>query len=123
MVFAVKLEPAGKATFTAALNMELSDGWVLTENNGNFDPNARGAHTHHVTLIDVYVTWMTNGFQLVRYCHDYAQWKPGTRLTITVGDNRHGRQQRQIFQYQTDFWVPGLQAFWDRASTGRRSKR
>ena len=41
---------SGKASFTAALNMELSDGWVLTENNGNFDPNARGAHTHHVTL-------------------------------------------------------------------------
>ena len=36
---------SGKASFTAALNMELSDGWVLTENNGNFDPNARGAHT------------------------------------------------------------------------------
>ncbi len=56
--------PAGKGSFTAALNMELSDGWVLTENNGNFDPNARGAHTHHVTLIDVDVTWLTNGFQL-----------------------------------------------------------
>lgn len=55
---------SGKASFTAALNMELSDGWVLTENNGNFDPNARGAHTHHVTLVNADVTWMTNGFQL-----------------------------------------------------------
>ena len=55
---------SSKASFTAALNMELSDGWVLTENNGNFDPNARGAHTHHVTLVDVDVTWLTNGFQL-----------------------------------------------------------
>ena len=54
----------GKASFTAALNMELSDGWVLTENNGNFDPNARGAHTHHVALVNVDVTWLTNGFQL-----------------------------------------------------------
>ncbi|MFZ1135591.1 MAG: hypothetical protein WAN69_11620 [Candidatus Korobacteraceae bacterium] len=55
---------SGKASFTAALNMELSDGWVLTENGGNFDPNARGAHTHHVTLTNATVTWMTNGFQV-----------------------------------------------------------
>ena len=55
---------SGKATFTAALNMELSDGWVLTENNGNFDPNARGAHTHHIVLADAAVTWITNGFQI-----------------------------------------------------------
>jgi hypothetical protein len=55
---------SGKASFTAALNMELSDGWVLTENGGNFDPNARGAHTHHVTLVDANVTWMSNGFQI-----------------------------------------------------------
>jgi hypothetical protein len=55
---------SGIATFTAALNMELSDGWVLTYNGGNFDPNARGAHTHHITLADATVTWMTNGFQV-----------------------------------------------------------
>jgi len=29
---------SGKADFSAALNMELSDGWVLTKNMGNFDP-------------------------------------------------------------------------------------
>jgi len=63
--WSMKLNPAsGLATFTAALNMELSDGWVLTLNNGNFDPNARGAHTHHVTLADAAVSWMTNGFQV-----------------------------------------------------------
>jgi hypothetical protein len=43
---------SGKADFSAALNMELSDGWVLTLGNGNFDPNGRGAHTHHITLVD-----------------------------------------------------------------------
>ena len=37
-----------KADFFAALNMVLSDGWVLTLGNGNFDPNGRGAHTHHI---------------------------------------------------------------------------
>jgi hypothetical protein len=44
--------------------MELSDGWVLTKNMGNFDPNARGAHTHHVTLVDGEVTPITNGFRV-----------------------------------------------------------
>lgn len=51
----------GRASFSAALNMELSDGWVLTLNSGNFDPNARGAHTHHITLADADVTWLANG--------------------------------------------------------------
>jgi hypothetical protein len=41
-----------KADFSAALDMELSDGWVITKNGGIFDPNARGAHTHHITLVD-----------------------------------------------------------------------
>jgi hypothetical protein len=55
---------SGKADFSAALNMELSDGWVLTKNMGNFDPNARGAHTHHITLVDGDVTRITNGFRV-----------------------------------------------------------
>ncbi len=55
---------SGKASFSAALNMELSDGWVLTKNNGDFDPNARGAHTHHITLVNGDVTPVTGGFQV-----------------------------------------------------------
>ena len=55
---------SGTADFSAALDMELSDGWVLTKNSGNFDPNARGAHTHHVTLTGGTVTQITNGFQV-----------------------------------------------------------
>jgi hypothetical protein len=58
------LKSSGLADFSAALNMELSDGWVLTLNNGNFDPNARGAHTHHVTMSNVAVTWLSNGFRI-----------------------------------------------------------
>jgi len=54
-------EDSSKADFSAALNMELSDGWVITENNSNFDPNARGAHTHHVTLVDGDVTTPSTG--------------------------------------------------------------
>jgi len=56
---------SGKADFSAALNMELSDGWVITENNSNFDPSARGAHTHHVTLVDGDVTTTSTGGLLI----------------------------------------------------------
>jgi hypothetical protein len=55
---------SGKADFYAALDMELSDGWAITKNSGNFDPNARGAHTHHITLVDAQVTPIANGFQV-----------------------------------------------------------
>lgn len=84
---------SGKASFTAALNMELSDGWVLTENNGNFDPNARGAHTHHVTLVDVDVTWLTNGFQLAGMATITLNGNPAPVspsplvITVTGGSN------------------------------------
>jgi hypothetical protein len=58
-------EQSSKADFSAALNMELSDGWVITENGGNFDPNGRGAHTHHITLVDGDVTrTASGGFQV-----------------------------------------------------------
>ena len=43
----------GKADFSAAVNMGLSDGWVLTVNKDSaapFDPKARNAHTHHITM-------------------------------------------------------------------------
>ncbi len=55
-----------KADFSAALDMGFSDGWVLTPTggNGNFDPAARGAHTHHVTVVDGMVTSIANGFQV-----------------------------------------------------------
>jgi hypothetical protein len=53
-----------KANFFAALNMVLSDGWVLTLGDGNFDPNGRGAHTHHITMLDATVTPITGGFKV-----------------------------------------------------------
>jgi hypothetical protein len=52
---------SGKADFFAALNMELSDGWVMTANNNDFDPAARGAHTHHIALINGVVTTLSTG--------------------------------------------------------------
>lgn len=55
---------SSKADFFAALNMVLSDGWVLTLGDGNFDPNGRGAHTHHITMLDADVTPITGGFRV-----------------------------------------------------------
>lgn len=55
---------SGKADFFAALNMVLSDGWVLTLGDGNFDPNGRGAHTHHITMVNAVVTPITGGFKI-----------------------------------------------------------
>jgi hypothetical protein len=54
----------GKADFYAAVNMELSDGWVMTKNNMNFDPNMRGAHTHHITVVGGDVMPIANGFRV-----------------------------------------------------------
>ncbi len=55
-----------KADFSAAWTMGFSDGWVLTPTGGygNFDPAGRGAHTHHVTVVDGMVTSIANGFQV-----------------------------------------------------------
>jgi hypothetical protein len=54
----------GKADFYAALNMELSDGWVMTKNMMNFDPSMRNAHTHHITVVGGEVTPIANGFRV-----------------------------------------------------------
>ena len=54
----------GKADFYAALNMELSDGWVLTLNNSNFDPMTRDRHTHHISFANATITWLANGFSV-----------------------------------------------------------
>jgi hypothetical protein len=53
-----------KADFSTELNMEESDGWCITQNGSNFDPAARGAHTHHISLANATVTQITNGFQI-----------------------------------------------------------
>jgi hypothetical protein len=51
-----------KADFSAAVNMILSDGWVLTNSTvpPNFDPSTRNAHTHHITMTDAEVTKLPN---------------------------------------------------------------
>ena len=52
------------ANFSADLNMEESDGWCISQNGSNFDPAARGAHTHHITLANAAVTQTTGGFEV-----------------------------------------------------------
>ncbi len=44
------------ADFSTDLNMEESDGWCMTQNGSSFDPAARNAHTHHITLAGGTVT-------------------------------------------------------------------
>lgn len=55
------VKPDGTSEFSAAVNMELSDGWVLTRNSGNFDPTTRDAHTHHITMFTNGITLLPNG--------------------------------------------------------------
>jgi hypothetical protein len=65
--WSLRLKDGGtKADFSAALKMGFSDGWVLTPTggNGNFDPAARGAHTHHISVPDGEVTAIANGFKV-----------------------------------------------------------
>ena len=102
---------SSKASFTAALNMELSDGWVLTENNGIFDPNARGAHTHHLTLANADVTWLANGFQLSGMATVTLNGGPApvspTPLVITVT----GGSNIKFSNISLLFGVPGSKHF------------
>ncbi len=61
--WSLKLKREGtKADFSAAVNMILSDGWVLTNSTvpPNFDPSTRNAHTHHITMTDAEVTQLPN---------------------------------------------------------------
>jgi hypothetical protein len=107
---------SGKANFEAALNMVLSDGWVLTLGDGNFDPNGRGAHTQHITIADygrISGKW---------YGHGYPQWKPRAHFSYIFGSRHYGWHHRQIFQCRIDFRDAGLNAFWNRASPRHSSE-
>ncbi len=125
---------ADKAEFSAALNMEFSDGWVLTPSggNGNFDPSVRGAHTHHITMADgddyQASEWRISG---LRSGHRYAQWRRHALCTNVIFDHCHhgwrcrcqpGYRPRRIFQYHGGIWRPGQRPFWNGASFGRCSK-
>ena len=59
--YSLKTKGNGKADFSAILTMERSDYWAVTSGS---DPNARSAHTHHVTLVDGTLTPITGGFEV-----------------------------------------------------------
>jgi hypothetical protein len=65
--WSLKLSRDGKkADFSAALNMVLTDGFILTRtgpptNPPNFDPSGRNAHTHHITMNNADVTVLSTG--------------------------------------------------------------
>jgi hypothetical protein len=52
----------GTATFSAAMNMETSDYGITQNTVDKDDPTTRGAHTHHITMMDGVVSydWATN---------------------------------------------------------------
>ncbi len=103
--------PPVTGSFTAALDMELSDGWVLTENHGDFDPKARGAHTHHVTLVGAYVTPTLNGFQVTGMATITLNGNPApvspSPLVITVT----GGSVVQLSNITLTFGSPGSKHF------------
>ncbi len=55
---------SGKADFFASLTMLRSDLWVQLTQADPTNPALRGAHTHHVGLIDGTVTVLANGWRL-----------------------------------------------------------
>jgi hypothetical protein len=108
----LKLKDSGKAEFYAALNMELSDGWVLSENKGDFDPTMRDSHTHHITLVDCEVTRLaTGGFEIsgpatVTKNGTPAPFSP-TLLTITIT----GGTDVEFSNITLTFGLPGSNHF------------
>lgn len=55
---------SGKADFFASLTMLRSDLWVQLTGADPTNPALRGAHTHHVGLIDGTVTVIANGWRI-----------------------------------------------------------
>jgi hypothetical protein len=99
--WSLKLKNFGtKADFSAAVNMILSDGWVLSSSvppaPPNFDPTTRNAHTHNITMTDADVTILpTGGFKVVGPAFvtlnggatPFAQSSPMTTIVITGGQD------------------------------------
>jgi hypothetical protein len=55
-------ERRGTAKFSAALNMETSDYGIVQNTVNKDDPTTRGAHTHHISMLDGVVSadWMAS---------------------------------------------------------------
>ena len=119
--WSLKLKDNGnKADFTAELNMELSDGWVITKNMGNFDPMARGAHTHHIVVCDGDVTPIANGFRVTgnaKFTKDGGP-APATIEPSTVVIEITGGTEVEYSNLTLTFLAPGSMHFGAEALPG-----
>ncbi|MFZ0707918.1 MAG: hypothetical protein WAM71_20130 [Candidatus Korobacteraceae bacterium] len=104
---------SGKADFSAALNMELSDGWVLTLGNGNFDPDARGAHTHHITLVDGEVSPFVgaNGLKITGVATVTLNGNPAPVSPTPIEIDITGGNDVEFSNVQMIFGSPGSKHF------------
>jgi hypothetical protein len=104
---------SGKADFSAVLNMELSDGWVLTLGNGNFDPNGRGAHTHHITLVDgdVLPASGSNGFRITATATVTVNGSPAPISPTPIEIDITGGSDVEYSNVQMIFGSPGSKHF------------
>lgn len=79
----------GTTDFSAALTMERSDYWVLTNSADVDNPSLRTQHTHHLTLVGGTVTPIANGFRVtgpvvVTGSGNPAPFGPDSTLQIDV---------------------------------------
>lgn len=112
-------EGTRKADFSAALNMELSDGWVITKNNDNFDPDMRDHHTHHITMTGAEITALsTGGFQVSGMATVTLNGNPApispTPLTLEIT----GGSDVEFSNITLTFGSPGSKHFGTMALTG-----
>jgi hypothetical protein len=55
--WSLNIKKDGKADFSAVMDMELSDYWLFHSNSDAGNPTIRSAHTHHITITNVAVTY------------------------------------------------------------------
>jgi hypothetical protein len=110
------------ANFSADVNMEESDGWCISQNGSNFDPAARGAHTHHITLVNAAVTLTTAGFEVTGSATIMANGTIAAISPSVLTHRRHRWHGPEVLQYHAHLSGPGLRALWNGARTGRDSK-
>jgi hypothetical protein len=102
-----------RADFSAALNMQFSDGWVISKNGGDFDPTLRNAHTHHITLTDAQVSRIPNGFEVTGTAAFTLSGNPApstvspSQLTIQVT----GGSEVEFSNITLTFSLPGSNHF------------
>lgn len=112
--WSLKLSKDGtKAEFSAALNMEFSDGWVLSQPTKNFDPTLRNAHTHHITLTSFNVTPIANGFEVTGIAMFTLSGNPAppTIMPSNVVINITGGTEVEFSNITLTFLPPGSNHF------------